>query len=1002
MRKDVKRSLLLWPAAASVAITAMTWMQESRDSRGIDLASLSRIAPKPWASGPPIEYDWSLTQTWNSDEWQRRWPNTSSGTAADVSFATENGPRLATSAERTTDGRRALKLPTRLQGVLLPGNSLHIPQSGADKLASAKTTNPISEASGTAPFVLRAPNRPVGEELAGTFAIPASSRYADASKLLDELLSSVDAATIDPQSGDDSVFLLTPAQSADTSAARRQEFTDASIRAAIPQSVAALGRPKTPVAVNPPKSALPAFKPTGFLSAAASATRRSSVTQTESTPKIVLSSGPATSAVRRMSQSRPGTWPVTPGLDSQLKQLEAIRTASDRSPQILVSSSTAAFESANWAADVATKLNELQSLQRLSDSNAGRIIGDLRRLSVAGKQSAESCTDRREQLEWLRAAHSLTRRVAVWAPVAQIVGLTDQSGVDTDSPAEHRHTLVIQPVRSDLAETGDVDGWNAYLMLDEVARAATTNSVEQRAFVARRLLSRLEWHELSPVHREWLDRDSVSQLRDFVKPWATTAVDYADLLAQLEQQEASSLNRASTRIAGTVQALRFAESNSAVQVGRALNSYYRNANVRVAISEQMLSRVLPTVETKSVPVRANVLGSRVTGTSHVNTSIALELTPTPNRWAINLLTDGTVQTNSVGRKGPVAVRTAGTSIFSSVTPIKIDHNGILVDQPSTEVRGGSRLRGVRSDYDGWPLVGPLVRSFAEAKFAEMQPRSNRIANQRVRGQVGSQLTSQVDTRATTAATNFSKIVLGPLSEMKLNPQVIDMQTTAERLLARYRIAGDWQLAAATPRPRAPGDSLMSLQVHETAINNTIEQVVPKEDAISIADMVRNAMETFGKDPSELVLPQDIPEDVMVKFASVRPITVEMSEGKMWLTLQIVRLTKGKQLDLSRFIVKAAYVPKVDGLEASLVREGHLRVSGPGMSMRQRLPIRAIFNKVLSAERKFPLTLPQLTEHAAAEGLAVSQLELRDGWVGLAISEKRADQERVAVMGMQLR
>ena len=106
-------------------------------------------------------------------------------------------------------------------------------------------------------------------------------------------------------------------------------------------------------------------------------------------------------------------------------------------------------------------------------------------------------------------------------------------------------------------------------------------------------------------------------------------------------------------------------------------------------------------------------------------------------------------------------------------------------------------------------------------------------------------------------------------------------------------------------------------------------------------------------------------------------------------MRIVRLRRTESVDLTQFIVRAAYKPQVDGLKASLVRDGHLRISGPRMSMRERLPARTIFNKVLSSNREIPITHPRLLEHPAVEGLAVSQLELRSGWLALAISDDEA-------------
>lgn len=136
------------------------------------------------------------------------------------------------------------------------------------------------------------------------------------------------------------------------------------------------------------------------------------------------------------------------------------------------------------------------------------------------------------------------------------------------------------------------------------------------------------------------------------------------------------------------------------------------------------------------------------------------------------------------------------------------------------------------------------------------------------------------------------------------------------------------------------------------------------------------------------MPSDIPDDVVIQFTKTRPITVEIDDNTVWITMRVVELSRAKGPKLRRFIVRAAYVPEVDGLNARLVRDGHLRISGPGMSMRERLPVRAIFNKVLSPNRSISLTAPALVQHTALQRSQISQLELRDGWLALAISDQR--------------
>ena len=231
------------------------------------------------------------------------------------------------------------------------------------------------------------------------------------------------------------------------------------------------------------------------------------------------------------------------------------------------------------------------------------------------------------------------------------------------------------------------------------------------------------------------------------------------------------------------------------------------------------------------------------------------------------------------------------------------------------------------------------------------------------------------------------MVLGPLGRLQLDPRVTDMRTTEQRLMARYRVAGDWQLGAFTPRPRALSDSLMSVQLHQSALNNTLEQLMATHQAIGIRELMQKTAATFGK--TDIAIPEDIPGDVSIQFARTRPITVEIEDGLLWLTLRIIRLRRDEGIDLTQFIVRAAYRPEVEGMNARLVRDGHLRISGPRMAMRERLPVRAIFNKVFATNREIPLTVSQLTENPATEGLIVSQLELRDGWLAMAISEAGA-------------
>ena len=206
------------------------------------------------------------------------------------------------------------------------------------------------------------------------------------------------------------------------------------------------------------------------------------------------------------------------------------------------------------------------------------------------------------------------------------------------------------------------------------------------------------------------------------------------------------------------------------------------------------------------------------------------------------------------------------------------------------------------------------------------------------------------------------------------------------MLGRFRIAGDDQLAAFTPRPRDASDSLINLQIHQSAINNTLEQLLPSGATKPIDEVLREIAAAFGQENWQT--PEDMPEDVEVRFASSRPVFIEIEDGKLTLTLRIVQLKRGRAVDLRNVIIKASYRPECEGLHAYFVRDGHLSISGPNMSMRKRLPARTIFSKVLSTNHTLPITTSGLADRPLLEGLHLTQLELERGWIALALAEER--------------
>jgi hypothetical protein len=211
-----------------------------------------------------------------------------------------------------------------------------------------------------------------------------------------------------------------------------------------------------------------------------------------------------------------------------------------------------------------------------------------------------------------------------------------------------------------------------------------------------------------------------------------------------------------------------------------------------------------------------------------------------------------------------------------------------------------------------------------------------------------------------------------------------MSTTQQRVIARYRLAADNQLGAQTPRPQAPGDSLLSVQLHESALNNTLANLKLEGRRTELHELYRELAMIFER--PELEVPEGIPEGVVVQFADEDAIRVRCDDSQVMLTIRIAELKSGRS-KWNDFSVRAFYVPDAEQLNANLVRQDTLQIMGERIG--ERLPLRVIFSKVLSKSRTFNLINKRLSENPNLADCRVNQFVINDGWIGVGIGPSRA-------------
>jgi len=653
--------------------------------------------------------------------------------------------------------------------------------------------------------------------------------------------------------------------------------------------------------------------------------------------------------------------------------------------------------STTWTEQVQQLFENFAQIPITSERSA-ELLRQAGELSGRGFAWSESNLDSSTEkaMEVARVAHGIQRRAIVWDRIYQCLShergkahsASSGSAAIAESSTEQLSEKLIQDlaiIRNALRGTSDAQNWADFLLLDRIEELAngSMQSESQQIALAQEFLGRLTYSRVSGDQKKVLASREVQKIAEDLRPLTALPVDYRKVLLDIESIEESSVHRCSEDIAETIQSLRFADSELQYAIANALNQQYRSANVRLSVSEEFINRLLPKDQVTSRPVQQKILGAETRGASQIQTNLRVDFLPDPTAWKLGLNLDGNIQANTRSSRSGATFYNSSNAKVQSAREVRIDPTSLSINGQPANVQSQESLRKFSTNWDQMPIIGDMFRYVAHQEFIEKKPVAKRISQRLIAKQTDDEFDKQLQTKIDSAQEQFDKRLIGPLHSLELQPMILDMQSTDTRLVARYRVAGVNQIAAYTPRPMAPSDSLLSLQLHQSAINNLISQAIPTDRDWTVRQLADKIAEILQLPP--FALPEDTPEDVIIRFMDVHPMTVEFSEGRMWLTLRIASFEQTGRIQLKNFTVKTSYIPKVEGLRASLERDALISVDGHRLGSKDRFPIRAIFSKVFAGNSSVPMVSESLASNPLAQGMLVSQLQMEQGWMGIAVS-----------------
>lgn len=494
----------------------------------------------------------------------------------------------------------------------------------------------------------------------------------------------------------------------------------------------------------------------------------------------------------------------------------------------------------------------------------------------------------------------------------------------------------------------------------------------------------------------------------------------ADLEAMLDKAEAIGKD-ADAGFAGLEKAAATLESLDDTRQAAAVLAKTRRLvgrpNVFVEARESLLAQAAGRPIDEVAPVDEVILGIRQRGSGHTRGFVMLDLVPSLDSAAIDLVLDATNHANTRGGRGPVTVCSRGTTDLDARRRIHLDEEQLwgLPVEAKASTHSETEGIGVRAH-----LGRNLIRNIASRQAASMRPQADAISAGRARDRLRDRFDSQTRDAIDRLATGYRTQFRDPLVLHDLYPEMLHHNTTDDAIhsAARKMLAG--QIGAATSPPPPANGAVLSARVHQTAIANaasswlagrtfTKEQVeaeyrrrnrpLPESLTKDVDDASDDdgagqggARNDANKDAAKP------PKPWSIRFAAQRPVELQVEDDRVTATLRGDSFTSGDKT-VGPMEVKATYRIESSPAGSRLVREGDIVIAPPGgkwegdrekptptervIRLRLKRRLEQILTKSIDVGS---LTLPGQLESAGP--LPVHHLSSRkDGWINVGWRKK---------------
>ncbi|MCO8125037.1 hypothetical protein NHH03_25090 [Stieleria sp. TO1_6] len=420
-------------------------------------------------------------------------------------------------------------------------------------------------------------------------------------------------------------------------------------------------------------------------------------------------------------------------------------------------------------------------------------------------------------------------------------------------------------------------------------------------------------------------------------------------------------------------------------------SLFSSPNLHLTIDDSLVQRGINRSVRKCSPVNDCILGTRIIGDALLTGNVTATLLPSVGSVRVQIALQGNIVSNNMGYNGPVRLRTSGVGQAYATRVATIDESGLEFEPVAASGALDTRIDAIEHRLR-------LVRKIARKRAAQQKPLADKISHRKFINKLSTAFAEE--TEGTTAQPSTDVLGQARTYLNRLNfpePQRL-IGSTSESIFFNATLRKGSQLAAPAPPPAIAMANEATVQLHESAINNTLGALFAGREMTEAE--LKSLAESAGlerRDPPADADPsdQESKEPFEIEFDRSRPIIFEARDGQLRIGIRGIRFTQGSRELRRPLEIAAAYQPtKTASGKIVLERIGEAEVNFPGTkrlsiaqtglrsSIKQNLA--DAFPAVLMDQ---PWTVPATVKSDGLRGRTFqpTYFDAQDGWLTLGVS-----------------